>query len=137
MRVKIRKKIIRCISLILLLFLIICTVIATRNQRMQLPRVVITVPQAGRVNGQEYDWVIPVSALHQEGDSWYGYDVDTVDGLFEEEQIVHDIRFIVLDMDESYAAVKKKPFDLNIITDSSQPLKDGMRVTEAGAGGLQ
>ncbi len=128
---------IRCISLVLLLFLAGCTVIATRNQRMQIPRVVITVPQAGRVNGQEYDWVLPVSALRQEGDSWYGYDVDTVDGLFEEEQIVHDVRFIVLDMDETYAAVKEKPFDLNIITDSSQPLKEGMRVIEAGSGGLQ
>lgn len=132
-----RKRMIRCISLVLLLFLAGCTVIATRNQRMQIPRVVITVPQAGRVNGQEYDWVLPVSALRQEGDSWYGYDVDTVDGLFEEEQIVHDVRFIVLDMDETYAAVKEKPFDLNIITDSSQPLKEGMRVIEAGSGGLQ
>lgn len=137
MRVGNRKRMIRCISLVLLLFLAGCTVIATRNQRMQIPRVVITVPQAGRVNGQEYDWVLPVSALRQEGDSWYGYDVDTVDGLFEEEQIVHDVRFIVLDMDETYAAVKEKPFDLNIITDSSQPLKEGMRVIEAGSGGLQ
>lgn len=137
MRVGNRKMMIRCISLVLLLFLIVCTVTATRNQRMQIPRVAITVPQAGCVNGQEYDWVLPVSALHQEGDSWYGYDVDTVDGLFEEEQIIHDVRFIVLDMDETYAAVKEKPFDLKIVTDSSQPLEAGMRVTEAGSGGLR
>lgn len=137
MHVKKRKKIIRSISLVLTLFLAVCTMIASRNQRMRIPRVAVTVPQAGYVNGQQYDWVLPVSALYQLGDSWYAYHVDTMPGLFEDEQIISDVRFAVLNMDEQYVAVEEKPLDLLIVADSNQPLENGMRVMITGAGGVQ
>jgi len=123
-----RKKIVLAAGFVIALFLLVCTVVSSHNRRMRMPRVVLTVPQPGTVNGRDCDWTLPARALHQEGESWYAYEVSTVAGMFEDEQTVGSVRFTVLDMDAEYAEIEKKPLDYQIVADSSVPLENGMRV---------
>lgn len=129
-----RQKMIRRLSVYLLVFLLLCTLASVQVQRMLLPQVTVAEPMPGKVvvEGVEaaYDYTIPFSALEWGGDGYYVYYVMEWEGRFGKEQSVMKMGVNVEAQDGVTAALDSKGYG-EMVVQTNQPLEDGKRVMKA------
>lgn len=80
-----------------------------------------------------YDYVIPLGALHREGEN-YIYVLEEKNGILGTELAVRSLTVRLLDQNEDYAAVSDELLsgDTKIVTQSDKKLENGMAVKEWG-----
>lgn len=131
----VRKKIIRKAAEYLFLFLLFCTALSSRMQRVLLPQVAVSAPAPGTVltDGKEvqYEYTLPVSALKWEGDRYWAYFIYTKEGKFGKEQFVQMFPVDVAAQDGTTAALRISLFD-EVVVWMDCSLEDGMRVMVQG-----
>lgn len=126
-----RKKLIRRITIYLLIFLLFCTAASAQVQRRILPQVTVAelVPGTVETDGviQQYDYTMPSRALTREGEAYYLYYVAKQQGKFGEEQIAVYFPANVV-ADDGMTAALSSDYYGRIIVDSDKALLPDQRV---------
>ena len=130
------KRILYVLTLLILLFLVVCTFVSRVIFEARLPNVEVMNPIAMELSGNQHDRVIPYSAIMTDEATGrhFVYVARSRQGLFGDEYVVTMLEVPVIYSDEIYAAIggwNVMVFD-SVVVYSSRFLASGEVVRVAG-----
>lgn len=116
-----KKRIAKALAAFFLAMLVL-TLLSWKLDALRTPQVLWVCPEFGNVSGKQYECVVPLEALHGEGDQYYVYIVENTTSYFHP-VTARRMQIQLLDTDASRAAVSGLAvLGTRVVRFSSRPL---------------